>query len=196
VQDSRLTPDSIVEEALHLLNEEGLEGVSLRKLAGRLGISAPSLYWHFPDKSALLAALIERIFDAGLHSVPAHRDWQSWMRDFGAAMWKMQRATRDFSGLVATTPISGDMVERALGKMRAALAHVDLEQAEAMRIQSSIQALVLGWSALAHAPYAGKLAETLDFDVMVRDTLELLIAGESLKLTSSGASAGAPTRNI
>src|SRR5262245_21552278 len=110
MQDGRLTPDLIVDESLRLLNEQGLAGVSLRNLARRLGISAPSLYWHFPDKSALLGAVIERLFDAGLDSVPPHRDWQSWMRDFGAAMWKMQSATRDFCGLVTTTNISAEQL--------------------------------------------------------------------------------------
>lgn len=183
-KDTRLTPEAIIEEALLLLNEQGLAGVSLRNLARRLGISAPSLYWHFPDKGALLAAMIERLFDAGLRAVPAHRDWQSWMRAFGDAMWKVQRGTRDFSGLVATTHIGAAQLERTLGGIRASLAHVDLDVSEAMRIQSSIQALVLGWSAFSHAPYAGKLAETLDFEKLVRETLELIIAGESLKLAA------------
>ena len=56
---ARLTKAKIVAAAMALLNDEGLDGVSLRKLAGRLGVRAPSLYWHFPDKDALLAAVLE-----------------------------------------------------------------------------------------------------------------------------------------
>ena len=57
-----------------------------------------------------------------------------------------------------------------------------MEEAEALRIQSGVQALVLGWSTFSQAPYAGKLGETLDFDLLMRENLELLLAGEAVKL--------------
>lgn len=40
--------------ALKLLNETGLEGLSLRAIAKELDVKAPALYWHFKDKQALL----------------------------------------------------------------------------------------------------------------------------------------------
>jgi AcrR family transcriptional regulator len=53
----------IVAVARQLLEEEGLDGLSMRRLADRLGIRAPSLYKHFADKQALEAALISDGFD-------------------------------------------------------------------------------------------------------------------------------------
>ncbi len=55
-----LTPraQQIVEIALGLLEEEGPEGVSMRLVAGRLGVRAPSLYKHLPDKAAMENAMI------------------------------------------------------------------------------------------------------------------------------------------
>ncbi|CAM3625969.1 TetR/AcrR family transcriptional regulator [Nocardiopsis rhodophaea] len=58
----------IVGEARTLLEEEGHEALTLRALAARLGIRAPSLYKHIPDKAALEVALIEQGL-AGLGSV-------------------------------------------------------------------------------------------------------------------------------
>lgn len=182
-----ISRDRITAEAIKLLNEDGLEGVSLRKLATRLQIKAPSLYWHFPDKSALMAAVVETIFDKGLHSVPPHTHWQDWMRDFGMAMWKTQQSTRDFGRVITTTDIGAEQLERTVQNILAALAPLDLEATEAFRIQSSIQALVVGWSAFAHAPYADKLAKSLDFRAMVINDLELLIAGEALKISDRSA---------
>jgi TetR/AcrR family tetracycline transcriptional repressor len=184
VPDAPLTPAAIADEAIALMNEEGLEGVSLRRLADRLGIKAPSLYWHFADKSALLAAMAERIFNAGMDSVPPHRDWQQWMRAFGQAMWRAQAGTRDYPRLYATTNISPAQLDRTIGRIRDAIAHINLEEGEAMRIQSCVQALVMGWSVYAQAPYAGKLAETLDFESLVSENLELLLAGEAVKLAA------------
>ncbi|GGL32638.1 TetR/AcrR family transcriptional regulator [Planomonospora parontospora] len=50
----------IVSAARELLEEEGCDALTMRALADRLGIRAPSLYKHFSDKAAVEAALIER----------------------------------------------------------------------------------------------------------------------------------------
>jgi AcrR family transcriptional regulator len=53
----------IVRVARDLVEAEGLEGLSMRRLADRLGMRAPSLYKHFADKQALEAALISDGFE-------------------------------------------------------------------------------------------------------------------------------------
>jgi AcrR family transcriptional regulator len=53
----------IVAAARTLLEEEGLEALTMRRLADRLGIRAPSLYKHFADKRALESALISNGFE-------------------------------------------------------------------------------------------------------------------------------------
>jgi AcrR family transcriptional regulator len=55
--------DEIVAAARALLDEEGLDALSMRRLAGRLGIRAPSIYKHLPDKRALENALISAGFE-------------------------------------------------------------------------------------------------------------------------------------
>ena len=58
--DTSRTPRSrqIVTAARELLEQDGLEGLSMRRVAERVGIRASSLYKHLPDKRALEAALI------------------------------------------------------------------------------------------------------------------------------------------
>lgn len=53
----------IVDTARELLEEEGLEALTMRRLAGSIGIKAPSLYKHFPDKDGLEAAVISIGFE-------------------------------------------------------------------------------------------------------------------------------------
>jgi AcrR family transcriptional regulator len=62
---SELSPRAreIVDAALTLLAEEGPDGLSMRRLADRLGIRAPSIYKHLPDKQALEAAIISAGFE-------------------------------------------------------------------------------------------------------------------------------------
>lgn len=56
----RGTPDLWLDAAYALLVEGGVEAVKVMPLAERLGLSRTSFYWHFPDREALLAGLVER----------------------------------------------------------------------------------------------------------------------------------------
>ena len=49
--------EKILDAALSLLNEVGLDRLTTRRLAERLGVQQPALYWHFRNKSELLDAL-------------------------------------------------------------------------------------------------------------------------------------------
>jgi AcrR family transcriptional regulator len=64
----------IVGVALELLEEEGADGLSMRRLADRLGIRAPSIYKHLPDKQALEAAIISAGFELQADAFEAAQD--------------------------------------------------------------------------------------------------------------------------
>ena len=51
---TKLQPNTVIRAALDLLNEVGVDGLTTRKLAERLGVQQPALYWHFRNKRALL----------------------------------------------------------------------------------------------------------------------------------------------
>ena len=56
----RGTPDLWLDAAYGLLVEGGVEAVKVMPLAERLGLSRTSFYWHFSDREALLAGLVDR----------------------------------------------------------------------------------------------------------------------------------------
>jgi AcrR family transcriptional regulator len=70
---SELSPRAreIVGVALELLEEAGPDGLSMRRLAERVGIRAPSIYKHLPDKEALEAAIISVGFELQADSFEA-----------------------------------------------------------------------------------------------------------------------------
>ena len=77
-QESPLSLERIVATAVELLDAEGVDGLTMRRLADRLGSGAMSLYWHVDNK--------EKVFDLALDSVLEHRgppetaepqDWRS-----------------------------------------------------------------------------------------------------------------------
>lgn len=63
VARAKLTRELIVDEACRLISTDGLDALTLRRLADRFAVSAPALYSHFRGKEDLLRAVAERQFD-------------------------------------------------------------------------------------------------------------------------------------
>jgi AcrR family transcriptional regulator len=71
----------ILHHAFAVLNERGLEGLTLRRLASRLNVKAPALYWHFKNKQDLLDEMGTQVFreyykeSASLETMESWREW-------------------------------------------------------------------------------------------------------------------------
>jgi AcrR family transcriptional regulator len=74
-----LTRDRIVDAGLALADTHGLGAVSMRRVAGELGVKAMSLYNHIAGKDALLDGMLERVLDEVTLPV-AGRDWEEELR--------------------------------------------------------------------------------------------------------------------
>jgi len=59
----------VIAAAMRVLSENGLPGLSMRRIADELDVQVSALYWHFPNKQALLAAVSAQIVGAGSGSV-------------------------------------------------------------------------------------------------------------------------------
>ena len=77
--DSGLSKERVVAEAIRLADREGVDGLSMRRLAAALGAGAMSLYYYVANKDELLDAMIDVVF-AEIELPPADVDWQSAMR--------------------------------------------------------------------------------------------------------------------
>jgi TetR/AcrR family transcriptional regulator, tetracycline repressor protein len=99
----------IVTEAVALLDEGGLEGVTLRRLAGRLGVQAPTLYWHIPSKAALVTAIAEEILDQQFPELappgPDER-WQDWLIGLAERLRRALLAHPDGARVVSASQLS------------------------------------------------------------------------------------------
>jgi len=58
-----LNRDAVIQAALEMIDAVGVEGLSMRGLADRLGVKAASLYWHLRDKDQLLEMVAETLLD-------------------------------------------------------------------------------------------------------------------------------------
>jgi AcrR family transcriptional regulator len=74
-----LTRERIVDAGLALADAHGLEAVSMRRVAGELGVKAMSLYNHLAGKEALLDGMLERVLDEVTLPVPGG-SWEAELR--------------------------------------------------------------------------------------------------------------------
>jgi TetR/AcrR family tetracycline transcriptional repressor len=104
----------IVDEAMALLNEVGIDKLTTRKLAERLGVQQPALYWHFKNKSALLDAInSEMLARYHSHRLPSPgEDWVDFTYATARSMRKTLLAVRDGARIAAgTRPSTTDFAD-------------------------------------------------------------------------------------
>jgi AcrR family transcriptional regulator len=77
--DAGLSKQRVVVEAVRLADREGVDGLSMRRLAGELGAGAMSLYHYVASKEELLDAMIDVVFSE-IELPSQGSDWQSAMR--------------------------------------------------------------------------------------------------------------------
>jgi TetR/AcrR family tetracycline transcriptional repressor len=58
-----LSRDLVLDAGMQILESEGIDRLTIRGLAGKLGVAATAIYWHVGDKQALLDGLAERVID-------------------------------------------------------------------------------------------------------------------------------------
>lgn len=122
-----ITRDAIVRTAAERLIADGLPGVTLRRIATELGVSAPTLYWHIGSKRELLDAVAERLLRNARTDVLDRprpgQPWWEWLEERTRAFfWTMVRV-RDAPLVVAgnrPTVDSLDGIDLALGELVAA----------------------------------------------------------------------------
>jgi len=95
-----LTRDAIVDAALRLLERDGLQGLSMRRLADELGTGAASLYWHVGDKEELLSLLLDRIVsEAEPLEPPDPERWREQVKELARAGRRLLTSRRDAAQL-------------------------------------------------------------------------------------------------
>lgn len=99
----------ILAQAFAILNEMGLEGLTLRHLAARLGVQAPAIYWHFKNKQALLDEMATQVFREALQEAPvfdAAQCWQDWSMSYcvglRGTLLRYREGAKMFSGTYLT----------------------------------------------------------------------------------------------
>ncbi|GAA0347257.1 TetR/AcrR family transcriptional regulator C-terminal domain-containing protein [Actinoallomurus spadix] len=100
-----LERETVLRTALRLLDEVGLDGLSLRRLAKELGVQAPALYWHFTNKQDLLdhlAVFAREEAGVSLEGTPkTGQAWDEWLAEGMRTLRRGMLKHRDGARLAA-----------------------------------------------------------------------------------------------
>ena len=120
-----LTREAIVKTALEVLDERGLAGFSMRRVAENLDTGAASLYWHVGSKDGLLDLIMEEVMEEQVENLPEPdpKRWQEQLKEVARAMRRTILSHRDIVqvsiGRVPMGPNALRLSERVLAILRA-----------------------------------------------------------------------------
>lgn len=147
-----LNREIIVQTALDLIDQQGLEAFSLRTLAQKLGVYPTAIYWYVPNRNELMAQVIGQVLGS-ISTGRSRRSWQKRLQDLfqdyrAAVAAHPNVAPLIGAALVSNTSMSFTFVEHILDiAKRAGLANVQLVGA-----YNTIIAALVGFAAQEFAP--------------------------------------------
>ncbi|MCM6773417.1 TetR/AcrR family transcriptional regulator [Nocardia sp. CDC159] len=143
-----LTAVGIVRAAIELADHEGLDAVTMRRLATELGVATASLYRYFPDRDTLLSEMAELTL-AQAPTPPPADDWRTRLTAEARAEWQLyQRHPWMLAVLAQTRPPMGPALLDVLERSFAALDRPGMSGESMLAIYLSISALVQGLALL------------------------------------------------
>ncbi|GAA5100743.1 TetR/AcrR family transcriptional regulator C-terminal domain-containing protein [Wohlfahrtiimonas larvae] len=136
--------ETIINKALELLNLEGIEGLSMRKLATALNMQAPSLYWYFANKQALIDGLADSMIERVAINIDSKSSWQTQIRQIAGELRDALSSHRDGARVFAGTYIVSDNVLRTNEALMQALLTAGVNQETAVDYSFTVIYYILG----------------------------------------------------
>ena len=115
--DGKITREAVLTAALDIIDRDGADGLSMRRLAGALGRDPMILYRHAPNKAALLDGVAETVL-AQLKVDPADPDWAAQLRAVARNYRALALAHPKVVPLLVTRPLATPLGLRPRGTLR------------------------------------------------------------------------------
>ncbi|MFE7084082.1 TetR/AcrR family transcriptional regulator [Priestia megaterium] len=137
-QQPQISEDKILEASWELLGEEGIEKFSLRRLATRIGIQAPSLYWYFKSKQNLYQRLANHVSKMILEELHSEGDWKEQLTELAITVRSvLSRYPCSTQLMMMTLPHEPDII-RFTNRMLLCVESTPLEQEQKMQVVTTL----------------------------------------------------------
>lgn len=137
-QQPQISEDKILETSWELLGDEGIEKFSMRRLADRLGIQAPSLYWYFKSKQNLYQRLANQVSKIILEEFHSEGDWKEQLTGLAVTVRNvLSRYPCSTQLMMMTLPHEPDII-RFTNRMLLCVESTPLEQEQKMQVVTTL----------------------------------------------------------
>ena len=144
-----LTPARIYRAALAIARARGLEDLSMRRLAGALGVDAMSIYHHVPNKQALLLGIYQTVL-AQLPLPERHGgEWQESLRELGLRFYRLARKYPNIFPHLISSPYATPREIEIYHRVREILRQAGFGEDEAGRVTRAIYTYATGIALVA-----------------------------------------------
>ena len=151
----RLTLDAIVDRAVAIADAEGLEAVSMRRVASDLEAGTMSLYRYLPGKAELLDLMLERV-SALDEDAQLGDDWREAMQAVGRGLWRLYTGHPWLPLVDQTRPLLGPNALRGFDLAVGALSETGLSGQERVGVIGMIDAFAQSAARNANAAAAAE----------------------------------------
>jgi TetR/AcrR family tetracycline transcriptional repressor len=168
----KVNREILVRGALKLLNEVGLEQLTLRRLGIELKVQAAAMYWHFKSKEELIDEMATVVLAGGAPNlVPVRKqsEWKAWVLAFGEGLRKTLLRYRDGARMVAGTRLTNTEFMKTAEVAGAQLVEAGFTLRQAVVLLSTIYNYTLSFVMEEQAvfPMPGERSE--QYDIRKRD---------------------------
>jgi TetR/AcrR family transcriptional regulator, tetracycline repressor protein len=168
----KVNRDMVAQAGLKLLNEVGLEQLTLRLLGRELKVQAATLYWHFKSKQELIDEMATMVLAEGarqLVPVKDSSDWSVWAASFGTGLRKTLLAYRDGARMVAGTRLTNTEYMKTVERIGARLVEGGFTVRQAVVLISTIYNYTLSFVMEEQAVFPRPNERSPQYDIAARN---------------------------
>jgi AcrR family transcriptional regulator len=141
-----LNRQRVLQAALRLVDQEGLESLSMRRLGQELGVGATALYNHVADKAAMLDGLVETVLgEVLLPPGDDAADWMAAIRSICRSLRQVAHRHPNLVPLIAGRPFNSPGALRPVEVMFQVLCRAGFEENLVVEAQRALSGFVLGY---------------------------------------------------
>jgi AcrR family transcriptional regulator len=153
-----LTRERVLAEALRLVDDEGLEALTMRRLGTRLGVEAMSLYNHVDGKAGLQAGIVGLLWDEVDRSLTDDEGWRDSLRSLARSLRALAiDHPHAFSLLMSASAFAEPML-RALGRGLAVLRDAGFGDERSSKTLNAVVGYAAGYGAMEISCFAAGYA--------------------------------------
>jgi TetR/AcrR family transcriptional regulator, tetracycline repressor protein len=168
----KVNREMVLDAGLKLLNQVGLEQLTLRLLAKELKIQAPTVYWHFKSKEDLIDEMATTVLTKGTSQfIPAKEsaDWTAWANAFGSGLRATLLEYRDGARMVAGSRLTNTEYMKTMERVGGRLVQEGFTVRQAVVLLSTIYNYTLSFVMEEQAVFPARNERSPKYDIAERN---------------------------